>query len=379
MLADMSAPRGKLAAPLVAWFRRHARDLPWRRLRDPWRVLVSEFMLQQTRVEVVTRYFDRFLERFPDARALAGSDEAELLRYWSGLGYYSRARNLMRAAKHVVLHHDGAIPADLEQIRELPGVGRYTAGAVASIAFDIAAPLVDGNVARVLARHFLVEGELRQPHAARRFWELAEEELDRERPGDFNQALMELGATVCLPKTPRCLICPVEKTCAARNANAVDKYPTPRARRESVPVRLAAALIRKDGKVGVVRRKAGSLMGGLFDLPAIELAPEADARKALSRHVSEALGVKVRALEPLGEVRHTITFRRIRVEVYDAFWAGRHTGTLIREAPAGERGASPVAPIADEGGLRFVAADELDALGLSALGRKMLELAAEEA
>ncbi len=342
-------------------------------------MLVSEFMLQQTRVEAVIRYFDRFIARFPDPASLAAADEAELLRLWSGLGYYSRARNLRRAAQHVVEQHGGAIPADVEQIRELPGVGRYTAGAIASIAFSLPEPLVDGNVARVLARLFLVEGELRQPQAAKRFWELASELLDRDRPGDFNQALMELGATVCLPRTPRCLICPLAHACAARKQNVVDRFPTPRARRESVPVRVAAALIRKSGKVGLVRRRTGTLMGGLFDLPAIELAADADARRALTRFVAESLGVKVRSLEPLGEAKHTITFRRIRAEVYDAFFAGHETGALsqlVRDAAADTR---TVAPIADESGLRFVDPDEIDGLGLSALARKMLDLAAKEA
>ena len=212
---------------LLAHYDRAARDLPWRRDRDPYRILGSEFMLQQPRVETVVRYYDPWFERFPSLLALAEASEDQVLKAWEGLGYYRRARNLHQAARIIVESHSGSVPTDLEALRALPGVGEYTTGAVASIAFDIPTPAVDGNVRRVLARFF--DEERPDPAWLRR---VAREILSRDRPGDWNQALMELGATVCKPRSPRCDRCPVSRWCSAYALGTVDERPAPPPRRE---------------------------------------------------------------------------------------------------------------------------------------------------
>ena len=215
--ADSLTPRrrSELRTALLAWYRAHRRDLPWRRTRDPYAIWISEAMLQQTRVETVIPYWERFLARFPDVEALATADADDVIACWAGLGYYSRARNLHRAAQIVVERHAGRLPADVELLRELPGVGRYTAGAVASIAFDRPAPIVDGNVARVLARLFGIAADVRSRAVQERLWREAEELARGEDPGALNQALMELGAMVCTPRAPRCADCPWSRRCAA--------------------------------------------------------------------------------------------------------------------------------------------------------------------
>ena len=214
-----------LRAALLAWYRAERRDLPWRRTRDPYAIWVSETMLQQTRVEAVIPYYERFLARFPTVGALATADLDDVLSAWAGLGYYSRARNLKRAAEQVVADHAGCLPAAPDALRELPGIGRYTAGAIASIAFDRPAPIVDGNVARVLARLHGLREPIEQSAVRARLWAEAERLADGPAPGDLNQALMELGARICVPGTPRCDACPVSPFCDARRAGDAASLP----------------------------------------------------------------------------------------------------------------------------------------------------------
>src|SRR5512134_738690 len=223
--AERSRRRGAVRRALLAWYRRERRDLPWRRTRDPWAIWVSETMLQQTRVETVIPYYERFMQRFPNVAALADADTDELMSHWAGLGYYSRARNLKAAASQVVREHGGRVPGDVEALRALPGVGRYTAGALASIAFDRPAPIVDGNVARVLARLLDLDLDVRSPAGQRRLWAEAEALANGPSPGDLNQALMELGALVCTPRTPRCADCPVRRRCRGRAAGRAEALP----------------------------------------------------------------------------------------------------------------------------------------------------------
>ncbi len=364
-------PQPDLTQNLIGWFDRHKRDLPWRRTADPWAILVSEVMLQQTRVEVVLDYYERFLKRYPGAQELAAAGEADLLAAWSGLGYYRRARHLQAAARTIVEEHGGAFPRDFESILSLPGVGRTTAGAVASIAFGLPYPVVDGNVARVLARLFLVEGDFRKRAQARRFWDLAEELLDRRRPGDSNQAFMELGALTCLRKKPRCLLCPLARECRARQEGRCDDLPARRARRPPLPVRLIAVLLRQGKAVALVRRAPGTLMAGLLDVPALEVGAGDDARARAVRWLKDRFGLGVRGLEEAGVARHAITHRRVRVEVFTAQPAARETAALLREA-RGEHAPAGIAPEPDEQGLRFIALEEARGLALSALARKIL-------
>lgn len=365
-----------IAAPLLAWYDAHRRDLPWRRTSDPWAILVSEVMLQQTRVEVVEEYWRRFLARFETPAALAAASDEALLEHWAGLGYYRRARFLRAAAAAVVERHGGRFPADHDALLALPGVGRYTAGAVASIAFGLPRPVVDGNVARVLSRLFLVEGDPTRGATARRLWELAEEHLDRTRPGDFNQAVMELGAVVCRPKAPRCEECPIASACRARRDGAIDRFPTPKARRAPVDVRVAAAVLRRADEVGLVRRAASARMAGLLDLPALELAPRSDAPRRLSEWLRATFDVSVPRLSRVGTARHGITHHRIEVEVYEAEVAPGTEASPPRGDPSA---AAPhrIAAAPDAEGLRWVRSDDLPRLGLSALGRKILAAAAD--
>src|SRR5512137_208808 len=237
---------------LLGWYDRNRRDLPWRRTKDPYRIWVSEVMLQQTTVKAATPYYEAFLKRFPTLQSLAEEPEEEVLAAWSGLGYYHRARNLHRGAQHVAERHGARFPRTLEAALAVPGVGLYTASAILSIAYGLPLPVVDGNVRRVLARLLALRGpEYRKDGP---YYNRAEELLDRERPGDWNQALMELGATVCTPRNPGCDACPLRSACRARALGLVDELPEGRARRAPVDVQVAAALVERDGKVLLVRR-----------------------------------------------------------------------------------------------------------------------------
>jgi A/G-specific adenine glycosylase len=278
----------RLRRALLAFFDRHARDLPWRRTRDPYAVWVSEVMLQQTRVETVVPYFRRWMERFPTVDALAAADEADVLKAWEGLGYYRRARGLHRGAAMVRERFDGALPSEPERLREIPGVGAYTAGAVASIAFGVQAAAVDGNARRVLSRL----ADWADPSEAR-LRDLAAALVDPKRPGDFNQALMELGATICSPRSPRCGACPLERGCLARARGTQEERPA-RRRRAPVPeIEMAVAVVvvrayDADGRwrVALVRRPSDGMLGGLWEFPGVERREAEPVAAAASRAVS---------------------------------------------------------------------------------------------
>jgi A/G-specific adenine glycosylase len=300
---------------LLAWFRRHRRDLPWRASRDPYRVWVAEIMLQQTRIAAVLPYYRRFLKRFPDVLALARAPEEGVLRMWSGLGYYSRARNLRRAAREIVAHHEGAFPHSLEAALALPGIGHYTAAAVLSIAYDQPLAVLDGNVARVLARILAVRGDLRQPRRWQRLGRIADELLARRAAGDWNQALMELGETVCTPRAPRCAACPVSRWCVARARGLTSQIPAMRRKRAPVRVRIAAAILRDPSGRTLLVRDPGAhdqvLFSRLWQFPAVEVAR--DAKVELRAHLRERfkLDLAPDRLQALPAARHGVTFRNI--------------------------------------------------------------------
>ena len=300
---------------LLAHFDATRRALPWRVERTPYRVMVSEFMLQQTRVGTVVPYYERWMRRFPDWGALADADLEDVILEWKGLGYYSRARNLHRAARVVRERHGGRLPDDPDELRTLPGVGEYTAGAVASIAFGRAVPAVDGNVRRVLARL----GDIERPTPARLRREAARL-LDPERPGDFNEAMMELGATVCTPKRPGCAECPVARWCRARAAGTVGERPARRrrgrVRREEYAV---AVLVDEAGRTLLARRPPEGLLAGMWEFPAARMGPaDALVEAALGvalEHLRAPGGAPVtasdlRAAESLAPVRHAFTHLR---------------------------------------------------------------------
>lgn len=259
---------------LLAWFDRHQRDLPWRRTRDPYAIWLSEIMLQQTRVAAAIPYYGRFLTRFPRLHALAEAPEADVLTHWAGLGYYSRARNLHRAAKQMAA--SGGFPSDYERIRALPGIGDYTAAAIASIAFGKVHAAVDGNVLRVLSRVYADPADIAKPAARRHFWKTAHELIDVARPGDFNQAMMELGATICLPRNPQCLLCPVHSLCQAHNSGTQAAFPVKTSPEKQVFARRKLLWVEKNSAVLAWRRAADSrFMAGFWELPETEQLPDA--------------------------------------------------------------------------------------------------------
>jgi len=285
---------GKL---LLAWYDAGHRDLPWRQTSDPYRIWVSEIMLQQTRAQTVIPYYQRFLQRFPTVDALAAAPENDLLALWSGLGYYSRARNLKRAAQAMVA--SGGFPRDYAALRALEGVGDYTAAAISSIAFGLPHAVVDGNVLRVVARVENDAGEIGAARTRERFRAVAQEWLDAERPGAFNQALMELGATVCLPRNPLCLVCPLATVCAARQAGTESQLPVKLRKQEPVRIEAKLLLVRRGGDVLLKQRSsAEKQMPGFWDLPSPEDLPTANVGKCY------------------GDFRHSITHHRYTFHVY---------------------------------------------------------------
>ncbi len=318
--------------PLLEWYQRSRRELPWRGTSDPWHILLSEVMLQQTRVVAVVPYYLRFIERFPTPQALADSPEQELLALWSGLGYYARARNLRRAAQSIV--QLGAFPESFEQIKELAGVGDYTAAAVASIAFGLPHAVLDGNVVRVLSRLTAECGDARSSSVRAKLKQIADEMLDLDRPGDFNQALMELGATICLPRQPQCLLCPLQDHCAGRAQGTQGELPVKPNKREPIKLALELLLVEKDGRV--LMRQRGEhepQLAGFWELPESRLIPGA------------------RRMARLGEFRHSITRNDYSVEVWQA--------ELMR-APKG---------------FRWITLEQLLELPLATTARKALSLA----
>jgi A/G-specific adenine glycosylase len=301
---------------LLCWFRAHRRALPWRSSRDPYRVWIAEIMLQQTRIAVVLPYYDRFLACFPDVGSLAHAREVDVLKLWSGLGYYSRARNLHRAAKEIVAHHDGQFPRVLDAALGLPGIGDYTAAAVLSIAYDTPLAVLDGNVARVLARLFAIGGDLRANGRWKRLGETAELLLAKNAPGDWNQAIMELGETICTPRAPLCQTCPIARPCQARALELTSKIPAPRRKTAPVHMKIAAAILLDPRGRTLVIRDPGAhddvLFSRMWQFPAIEVSRNARAELAAHLHATLAIDcTNGTRLEPLRAARHAVTFRNI--------------------------------------------------------------------
>lgn len=306
----------RLRSDLLAWYAGAARDLPWRRTTDPFAIWLSEVMLQQTRVEAVVGYWQRFLDALPTVAALAAADEDQVLALWSGLGYYRRARALQAAAVRVVAEHGGRLPADPAALADLPGFGPYTTGAVASIAFGLAEPLVDGNVARVFARWFELELESNGGPWRRVNWALARALLVEDQPGSWNQALMELGATVCTPKSPSCAVCPVASDCRARAAGRTAELPLPPKKRAVVEVRVEALLAESSAGLLLTRRPPGGRNPGLLELPTREVTPPGTPPAGLwpTDFGASDLESHWEAADEGSPLRHAITHHRIRVE-----------------------------------------------------------------
>ena len=307
-----------LRRDLLTWYGRAKRDLPWRKNSTPYRVWISEIMLQQTTVAAVTPKYEAFLRRFPTLASLASAEEDEVLKHWAGLGYYSRARNLRRAALTIVADHGGEFPSGFDAVLELPGIGRYTAGAILSIAFQKQFPLVDGNVIRVFSRLFGLKGRAKDPAFVKKMWPLAERLVPTANPGDWNQALMELGATVCTPDSPSCGACPVAKHCVAFKKGLQDKLPMPEASRKPVPVRWTCLWIEKNGKVLLWRRSEKErLLKNLWGLP-------------------EASRIKAEAGRTLAKAAHSITHHALAVELKEAVLDAATLPPQVKWVPRGK-------------------------------------------
>jgi A/G-specific adenine glycosylase len=338
--AETSQLLTRVRRMLLTWYDRHKRDLPWRRTRDPYAVWVSETMLQQTRVETVIPYYERFLARFPDVESLASADTEEVYALWTGLGYYSRARNLQAAARAVVKEHGGRLPEEAGALRGLQGVGRYTAGALASIAFDRPEPAVDGNVVRVLARLLGIRNDIGRKAVMDRFWQLAAELARGSRPGQLNQALMELGATLCRPRSPACQACPLEALCDAARVGDADALPKKSRKKPPRPMQAVAGWIERRGRALVVQRPHGGLLGGMWELPGGEIEDGSGAEQALRHHLAQRLGLALREAVRVGEIEHVFTHRRLRLHV---FRCGSVSGRVRRSDLAAHRWLSPAA------------------------------------
>lgn len=307
-----------VAAALLNWFAVNQRDLPWRRSRDPYRIWVSEVMLQQTRVETVIPYYQRWFERFPTLGSLAEAPEEEVLKAWEGLGYYSRARNLHQAVQEVAASYGGVVPDDPEAVSHLKGVGPYTVGAILSIAYNRAVPAVDGNVMRVLARLFSIADDIMQPATRKGMEGLAQSLIPLGQASAFNQALMELGALICTPTSPKCLACPVAEFCQAQAAGRQGELPVKAKAKAPRPVDVIAGVIWHEGKVMLTRRPPEGLLGGLWEFPGGE-RPEALAwERAVHRHFAERYGMMVEVERHLCSVKQVFSHLVWNLQAYSA-------------------------------------------------------------
>lgn len=302
---------------LMDWYDKNARVLPWRFSATPYQVLVSEFMLQQTQVDTVLPYYERFLQVFPSLKALAAADEQAVLKLWEGLGYYRRALNLHRSARKVVERFDGELPSNRDDLLKLPGIGPYTAAAIASIAFGEPVAAVDGNIRRVYARLFAVEGALGEKDTEEQLQSLAADSLLQERPGDFNQALMDLGAMICLPRKPLCELCPLLEVCLAYEKGMVAALPR-RTPKPKVPhLTIVAAVIQDGEKVLIAQRAKGDLLGGMWEFPGGKLEKsDASMEVGLKREIMEELGVLIDVGEPFGVYKHAYTHYKITLHAF---------------------------------------------------------------
>lgn len=345
---------------LLAWYAQNARELPWRENRDPYRVWVSEVMLQQTQVETVKPYFARFMAEFPSVQALARAPEQRVLQMWEGLGYYRRARGLHAAAKRIVAEHAGRMPEEVAELRKLPGIGRYTAGAIASIAFDRAAPILEANTIRLFTRLTAYRGDATSSRGQADLWRVAEELLPRTRVSDFNQALMELGALVCTPREPACGQCPLAKLCRANTEGLLDELGPTTKKLEFTDLREAAVVVHNRDRVLLRRCGENERWAGLWDFPRFELESEGPlfAEQELSHKVAELTGVRCQPQGLIKTLKHGVTRYRITLECYRA----QRTGGRL----------SPT----EDSPVRWVRVDQLAELPLSVTGRKLARLIA---
>jgi len=301
---------------LLQWYDSTARDLLWRRSKDPYRVWVSEVMLQQTRVEAVKPYYERWINRYPDAQALAASTEDEVMQHWQGLGYYARARNLLRGVREVCSSYGGQVPDNKTDIRSIAGIGEYTAGAILSISYGQPEPAVDGNVLRVFSRLYCIEEEISRTSVKRKITELVQQTIPADRPGDFNQALMELGATACSPRNPRCGDCPVAEFCCAVGQQRQNELPVKKQKMPVKTIRLAAVAVRKDGKYLLFQRPNTGLLAGMWEFPTVEIESETRIEARVNEYLQKSVGATVTLREKLFELTHLFSHRKWEISFF---------------------------------------------------------------
>lgn len=352
-----SRVRSRFRRRLLDWYDLHQRDLPWRRHpSDAYAQMLAELMLHQTQVSTVIEYYQRFIRRFPTIADLAQADLSEVLTLWSGLGYYSRARHLHAAAKFVVDRYEGVVPSEVDRLMTLPGIGRYTAGAIASIAYDRRAAVLDGNVARVLMRVLAIDADAKSAAVRAYLWSIAQKLLPRHRCGDFNQALMELGAVICRPRSPLCSNCPVKRTCRAAALGLTDRVPKPGQRAQLKPIELVVAAVRRDDRLLFARRPLDGLWPGLWELPSEPLAsgePNSAGLQRLRRRLGRGYRI---SSEPVASTTRTLTHRVISFHVF----AGRACqGSIDSSSACGSRSSGGCQPLC------WLAADELARIGIS--------------
>jgi A/G-specific adenine glycosylase len=304
----------RFSSRLLNWYNKNKRTLPWRGHPDAYAVWVSEIMLQQTRVETVIPYFEKWMRLFPTVQALANVSEQDVLNAWEGLGYYSRARNLHKAAKVTAKDFGGILPGDVDELIKLPGVGRYTAGAIASLVYGKDEPALDGNLKRVYARLFDVDLPIDSSKGEKLLWEIARENLPKGKAGDFNQALMDLGATICIPKNPRCLLCPLMEMCQARENGTQELRPVKKPKKVVPQYVHAAGVVVKSGKVLLAQRPSTGLLGGMWEFPNGRV--EADPAKELTKALRTVYSLKVQRKEAMGFVQHAYTHFKVTVHAF---------------------------------------------------------------
>lgn len=307
----------EISRRLLDWYGQAARTLPWRGRVDPYAVWVSEIMLQQTRVETVIPYYLRWMEELPTLDSLAQASEQEVLKLWEGLGYYSRARNLHRAARQVVTHFQGSLPSDVAALSRLPGIGAYTARAIASIAFGQDEATLDGNIRRVLSRAFNLEIPARSPEGERRLWGLAREHLPPGQAGDYNQAWMDLGALICTPQRPNCAACPLVDLCQAHLLGVESQRPVLPQKKATPHYTVTAAVIRKGGRVLITQRPREGLLGGLWEFPGGKQEEDEDLLDCLKREIREELGAEIAVGEKVGVFRHAYTHFKVTLHAFE--------------------------------------------------------------
>lgn len=343
---------------LLTWYRRHRRELPWRDNADPYRVWLSEIMLQQTQVATVIAYFERFVAAFPTVKELAAAEEQQVLRLWEGLGYYRRARQLHLAAQQIVELHGGCFPREIHDVRALPGIGRYTAGAITSIAFGARQPILEANTIRLFSRLVAYREDVSKAAGQKKLWEVAETILPKKHVGDFNQALMELGAKVCTPRNPGCDVCPVAELCAAKQAGLQAEIPLLRKPVKFEEVHEAAVVVRRRGKVLLCQYQPGGRWAGLWDFPRFSLVKRKGAARdaELVAKVADMTGVTISPTGQIAMLKHGVTRFRITLHCHGAdFVSSRKTTANLPP-------------------MQWLSLQDLPGVPLNTTGRKLSEL-----